>query len=84
VGALNAFAEIFAMTDATGGTSVPVTIPFTDTQMTFQSARISGFYLYQVFSASRYGEAAAMSFLLLLIAVSISGLAWVLTRPRTR
>ena len=78
VGSLNAFAEIFAMTDASGGTSVtPV-----EGGPTFQSARISGFYLYQVFAASRYGEAAAMSFLLLIIAVSISAAGYLITRRR--
>lgn len=76
VGALNAFAEIFAMTDATGGTSMQVG------GHTLQSARISGFYLFQIFSASRYGEAAAMSFFLLAIAVVISVISYKVTNPR--
>ena len=76
VGALNAFAEIFAMTDATGGTSIQVA------GQTLQSGRISGFYLFQIFSASRYGEAAAMSFMLLIIAVVISFASYKLTMSR--
>jgi ABC-type sugar transport system permease subunit len=66
MGALNAFAEIYAMTEATGGTSIQIG------NQTLQSARISGFHLYNVFAQSMYGEAAAISFILLFIALAIS------------
>ncbi|MEO8377173.1 MAG: sugar ABC transporter permease [Candidatus Sumerlaeota bacterium] len=66
VGTLNAFSEIYALTNDTGGTSI-------DTGgMTLQTARISGYHLYKVFSQSMYGEAAAISFVLLVIALVLS------------
>ncbi len=68
VGALNSFAEIFSMTDATGGSSVQVA------GQTLQSARISAFHLYVRFNESAYGEAAAISFVLLAIALIITGI----------
>jgi len=46
MGSLNAFAEIYAMTDDTGGTSV------LDAGHTLQAARISGYHLYKVFDQS--------------------------------
>jgi multiple sugar transport system permease protein len=69
--ALNGFTEIYAMTDATGGPH------FTDStgmfaNETLGSTKISGFYLWKVFSFGRYGYAAAMSYILLLVALSIS------------
>lgn len=66
VGSLNAFGEIFAMTDATGGSSVQIA------GQTLQSARISAFHLFMRFNESAYGEAAAISFVLLGIALVIS------------
>lgn len=66
VGSLNAFAEIFALTDATGGSSVQLG------EQTLQSARISAFHLFMLFNTSAYGEAAAVSFVLLAIALVIS------------
>lgn len=66
VGVLNAFSEFYAMTKATGGAA----FPFFGT--TVQSARVSGFYLYQLFSNAFYGHAAAMSFVLLAIALVIT------------
>jgi ABC-type sugar transport system permease subunit len=68
VGSLNAFAEIYALTDATGGASIQVG------SHTLQSARISAFHLFQLFNESNYGEAAAVSFILLAIALLISGI----------
>lgn len=73
---LNAFSEIYAMTDDTGGTSVNVF------GTTLQSARISGYHLYKVFDQSMYGEAAAISFLLLLIALIISYINFKILIPR--
>jgi ABC-type sugar transport system permease subunit len=67
VGALNAFAEVYALTDGTGGTSVSVG------GTTLQSARTSGLHLFTIFNQSMYGEAAAISFVLLVVAI---GLAW--------
>lgn len=66
VGSLNAFAEIYAMTDDTGGTSIQIA------GQTLSSARLSGYHLYKVFNESMYGEAAAISFVLLGIALVIS------------
>ncbi len=76
MGTLNAFAEIYAMTDDTGGTSVNVA------GVTLQSARISGYHLYKNFDQSMYGEAAAISFMLLLIALVISFLNYKVLSPR--
>ena len=69
MGALNAFTEIYAMTATkysqggpfieSGGHSVGVT-------------KVSGFYLYKTFEQGDYGRAAAMSFLLLIVAFVIS------------
>jgi len=66
VGSLNAFAEIYALTDNTGGSSLSVG------GTTLQAARISGYHLYRYFQDSMYGEAAAMSYVLLVIALIIS------------
>ncbi|MDX2175623.1 MAG: sugar ABC transporter permease [Candidatus Sumerlaeia bacterium] len=66
VGALSSFAEIYAMTDNTGGPSLEIG------GVTLQSARVSGYHLYRYFQDSMYGEAAAMSFLLLVVATIIS------------
>jgi len=69
--ALNGFTEIYAMTDAKGGPN------FVDTTglfgfETLGATKISGFYLWKVFSFGRYGYAAAMSYILLMVALSIS------------
>ncbi len=66
VGSLNAFAEVYALTDNTGGTSLSIG------GQTVQAARISGYHLYRYFQDSMYGEAAAMSYMLLVIALVIS------------
>lgn len=66
VGALNAFAEIYALTDNSGGPSIRIL------GETLQSARISGYHLFSVFSESMYGEAAAISFVLLFLAIGIA------------
>lgn len=76
VGALNAFAEIYAMTDATGGSSIQVA------GETLQSARISGFHLFMRFQDSAYGEAAAISFVLLAIALLIAAVNFKLLAPQ--
>lgn len=76
VNSLNAFAEIYGMTDNTGGTSVVIA------DQTLQSARISGYHLFRVFDQSMYGRAAAISFVLLIIAVSISFVSYKLLNPR--
>lgn len=67
-GTLNAFGEIYAMTDGTGGAST------TFLGTTVQSGRISGFHLFKTFDESNYGGAAAISFILLGIALVISWL----------
>ena len=76
VGALNAFSEIFSMTNATGGSS------FQLGNQTLQSARTSAFHLYMLFNESSYGEAAAISFVLLIIALGISFVNFKLLVPK--
>jgi ABC-type sugar transport system permease subunit len=76
VGSLNAFAEIFGMTEATGGSSVLIA------GQTLQSARISAFHLFMLFNESSYGEAAAVSFVLLVIALIVSGINFKLLAPK--
>ncbi len=66
VATLNAFAEIYAMTDNSGGSSLEIM------GQTLRSARISGYHLFAIFDQSRYGEAAAVSFLLLIVALVVS------------
>ena len=76
VGTLNAFAEIYAMTDDTGGTSMEIG------ETTLQAARISGYHLYKVFELSFYGQAAAISFVLLAIALVISWINFKVLNPK--
>lgn len=69
MGALNAFTEIYAMAAtkyAQGG-------PYIDAfGHTVGVTKVSGFYLYKTFEQGEYGRAAAMSFLLLIVAFVIS------------
>ncbi|MCX7020016.1 MAG: sugar ABC transporter permease [bacterium] len=65
-GVLNAFSEFYAMTRAGGGPA------FSFFGHTVQSARVTGFELYRLFDESFYGRAAAMSFMLLAIGLSIT------------
>ncbi len=65
LGSLNAFTEIYAMT-GTGGPNVSVL------GHTVGASRISGFYLFQKFRDGQYGDAAAVSYLLLVVAISVS------------
>ena len=64
--ALNAFTEIYAMTNNTGGPAMQ----FLGT--TVRSAKLSGYYLYKNFEEGFYGNAAAISYTLMLIALFIS------------
>jgi ABC-type sugar transport system permease subunit len=66
MGALNGFTEIYAMTNASGGPQ------FVLGGETLGATRISGFYLWQIFSQGKYGMAAAMSYLLFAFALIIS------------
>jgi len=75
---LNAFAEIYAMTNNTGGESILIG------EQTLQAARISGFHLFTVFDQARYGEAAAISFFLLAIALILSIINFAVIRPERR
>ncbi len=63
---LNAFTEIYAMTNASGG---PITQVF---GRTVGATKLSGFYLFKTFERGQYGYAAAISYLLLVIAMVIS------------
>lgn len=76
VGALNAFSEIYAMTDDGGGPSVRLG------EQTLQSARISGYHLYKTFNETMYGEAAAISFVLLGVALVISWINFKVLAPK--
>ncbi len=67
--ALNGFTEIYAMTS--GGPQVLDSSGVFD-GATLGSTRISGYYLWQVFSEGRYGYASAMSWLLLFFALAVS------------
>jgi ABC-type sugar transport system permease subunit len=69
MGALNAFTEIYAMAAtkyAQGGPFIEVL------GQSVGVTKVSGFYLYKTFEQGDYGMAAAMSFLLLVVALVIS------------
>lgn len=66
MGSLNAFGEIYAMTDDRGGPSIQIG------ETTLSSARTSGYHLFKVFNESMYGEAAAISYFLLVVALTLS------------
>jgi len=68
--ALNGFTEIYAMTDQ-GGPYFASGLPFFSGE-TLGATKIAGYYLWEQFSFGRYGYAAAMSYLLLLFALTIS------------
>lgn len=67
-GILNAFTEFYALTNGTGGPS------FSFFGHTVQAARVSGFHLFRMFDAAYYGQAAAMSFILLLLALVVTAI----------
>ncbi len=64
ISALNAFAEIYAMT--AGGPYVSVGGD------TYGATKLSGYYLFRTFESARYGYAAAISYILLIITLIIS------------
>jgi ABC-type sugar transport system permease subunit len=66
IASLNAFTEIYAMTNNTGGPTFSV---FGETVRT---ASLSGYYLYSKFADGFYGQAAAISYFILVITVIIS------------
>lgn len=70
VGVLNGFTEFYALTNATGG---PAFSFFGDT---VQAARVSGFHMFRFFDESFYGHAAAMSFMMLGIALVVAAINW--------
>jgi len=70
VGVLNGFTEFYALTNATGG---PAFSFFGDT---VQAARVSGFHMFRFFDESFYGHAAAMSFLMLALALVVAAINW--------
>lgn len=63
---LNAFAEIYALTDGHGGPRMDLF------GHSVRPGDLAGFYLYKVFNEGRYGYAAALSFLLMAVALIIS------------
>jgi ABC-type sugar transport system permease subunit len=63
---LNAFTEIYAMTNSTGGPAIEIW------GKTARAAKLSGFYLYKNFESGKYGYSAAISYMLLVIALGIS------------
>jgi ABC-type sugar transport system permease subunit len=66
IACLTAFTEVYAMTTNTGGPTVQVF------DSSLKSANLVGYYLYRNFSEGYYGKAAALSFILLAIALLIS------------
>ena len=78
VGVLTAFTEFYAMTKMTGGPACQ----FFGT--TVQAARTAPFHLYRLFDDSYYGHAAAMSFMLLVLALVITAVNFrILGKDRT-
>ncbi len=72
IGALNAFTEIYAMTNASGGPDFVVQhLPFF-AGTTQGATKVSGFYLFQNFNVGRYGYSAAISYILLVVGLVIS------------
>ncbi len=65
IGSLNAFTEIYAMTS--GG---PQAVLFG--QYTVDSTSVAGYYLYKQFDAGNYGYAAAISYIMLIITLTIT------------
>ncbi|HPB32880.1 MAG TPA: sugar ABC transporter permease, partial [Candidatus Sumerlaeota bacterium] len=76
VGSLNAFTEIYAMTNNTGGPSMSFL------GEALRAGRISGYHLYRTFDDGFYGRAAAISYILLLIALVISWLNFKILRTK--
>lgn len=66
IACLTAFTEVYAMTTNTGGPTIQV---FGEA---LKSANLAGYHLYWNFSEGNYGQAAAISFVLLAIALVIS------------
>jgi ABC-type sugar transport system permease subunit len=64
IGALNAFTEIYAMT--AGGPQIVVGTE------TLGATSVSGYYLYKQFEGGRYGYAAAISYVLLMITLALT------------
>lgn len=79
MGALNAFGEIYAMAATKYAQGGPYVESFGHT---VGVTKVSGFYLYKTFEAGEYGRAAAMSFLLLIVAFVVSVLNARLLRSR--
>jgi multiple sugar transport system permease protein len=69
MGALNAFSEIYAMAATKYAQGGPYVESFGHT---VGVTKVSGFYLYKTFEQGDYGRAAAMSFLLLVVAFVVS------------
>lgn len=68
VGVLNSFTEFYALTRSTGGPAIGFM------GHTVQAARVVGFQLFRLFDQSFYGHAAALSFILLGIALVITAI----------
>ena len=66
IACLTAFTEVYAMTNNDGGPTVNIG------GASLRSANLAGYYLYRNFSEGYYGKAAALSFLILAIALVIS------------
>lgn len=67
IAGLNAFTEIYAMTDNGG----PV-LTLTEGGRAFGATKLTGYYLFRRWQNTEYGYAAAMSYILLFVAVAIS------------
>lgn len=81
LGALSAFAEIYAMTAGAPSYTLPGGVPYFGGS-TQQMTRVAGYYLFQQFYEARsYGYAAAISVVLFLIALPISLAAFFFFNP---
>ena len=69
MGALNAFTEIYAMTGSSGTPGGPAIQVMGNA---VGATKLSGYYLFQNFERGRYGYAATISYMLLVIALIIS------------
>lgn len=75
MGGLNAFTEIYAMTNSSGGPNIVVA------GKTMGATSISGFYLWKQFDFGRYGYAASISYVMLAIALTLTYINFKIIKP---
>ncbi|MCK5683191.1 sugar ABC transporter permease [bacterium] len=72
---LNAFTEIYAMTNSSGGPNIVIA------GKTMGATSISGFYLWKQFDFGRYGYAASISYVMLAIALTLTYINFKIIKP---